>query len=86
MSLHEVRQKYGATVSDEELLLRVYAGPEAVDALLTHGAPEPQLDGKRSLLQLIEQLSKQKDCSRVYIRRKQFSLMLGKSTHPVNLR
>jgi oxaloacetate decarboxylase alpha subunit len=85
LSLHEVRQKYGTTVSDEELLLRVYAGPDAVDALLANGAAKPHLDPKRSLLQLIEQLSKKKDCNQVYIRRDGFSLTLGKSTNPVNL-
>jgi oxaloacetate decarboxylase alpha subunit len=84
LSLHEVRQKYGATISDEELLLRVYAGPEAVDALLTNGAAKPQLDPKRSLLQLIEQLSKKKDCNHVYIRRNNFSLALRKSNCDAN--
>jgi len=84
LGLHEVRQKYGATISDEELLLRIYAGPEAVDALLANGAPKPQLDGKRSLLQLIEQLSKKKDCNHVYIRRKDFSLAMRKTAHDAN--
>ncbi len=44
LSLHQVRQKFGATISDEELLLRVYAGPDAVDALTAAGAPKPQLE------------------------------------------
>ena len=79
LSLHEVRQKYGATISDEELLLRIYAGPDAVDALFTNGAPKPQLNGKHSLLQLIEELSKKKRCSHVYIRRNGISLTLGKT-------
>jgi oxaloacetate decarboxylase alpha subunit len=85
VSLHEVRQKYGATISDEELLLRVYAGRDAVDALLTGGAPKPRLDGKQSLLQLIEQLSAKKDCNHIYIRRDGISLTLAKTTdaaHP----
>jgi oxaloacetate decarboxylase alpha subunit len=78
-TLHEVRQKYGASVSDEELLLRVYAGADAVDALQTDGTPKLQLDCKQSLLQLIEQTSKKKDCNHVYIRRKDISLTLGKT-------
>jgi oxaloacetate decarboxylase alpha subunit len=85
VSLHEVRQKYGATISDEELLLRIYAGRDAVDALLTSGAPKPRLDGKQSLLQLIEQLSAKKDCNHIYIRRDGISLTLAKTTdaaHP----
>jgi oxaloacetate decarboxylase (Na+ extruding) subunit alpha len=79
LSLHEVRQKYGATVSDEELLLRVYAGSDAVDAMMKNGAPKPHLDGKQSLLQLIEQLSKKKDCNQVYFRRNGISLTLRKT-------
>jgi len=81
-SLHEVRQKYGASVSDEELLLRVYAGADAVDALANAGMPKPQLDGKQSLLQLIEQLTKKKDCNHVYIRKNGFSLTVGKTANP----
>jgi len=78
-SLHEVRQKYGASISDEELLLRVYAGGDAVDALTMAGRPNPQLDGKQSLLHLIEQLSKKKDCNHIYIRRDGISLTLAKT-------
>ena len=85
LSLHQVRQKFGATISDEELLLRVYAGPDAVDALTAAGAPKPQLDGKQSLFQLIEQLSKKKDCNHVYISRNGVSLTLGKSAKSTNL-
>jgi oxaloacetate decarboxylase alpha subunit len=86
LSLHEVRQKFGGpSISDEDLLLRVYAGSDAVDAMMKSGVPKPQLDTKQSLLQLIEQLSKKKDCNQVYIRRDGFSLTLGKSTNPVNL-
>jgi oxaloacetate decarboxylase alpha subunit len=82
-SLHELRQKYGASVSDEELLLRVYAGADAVDALANTGLPKPQLDGKQSLLQLVEQLSKKKGCNHIYIRRNGMSLSLGKTaSHP----
>jgi len=74
--LHEVRQKFGANVSDDELLLRVYAGPDAVDALLNVNAPKPKLDGRRSLLELIEQITKKKDCRHVYIRKNDFSLTM----------
>jgi oxaloacetate decarboxylase (Na+ extruding) subunit alpha len=85
LTLHQVRQKFGATISDEELLLRIYAGPDAVDALTAAGALKPQLDGKQSLLQLIEQLSKKKDCNHIYIRRDGVSFTLGKSATSTNL-
>ena len=86
LSLQEVRQKFGGpAVSDEDLLLRVYAGTDAVTAMMTNGAPKPQLDSRQSLLQLIEQLSKKKDCNQVYIRRKEFSLTMGKSAKAANV-
>src|SRR6185503_14943235 len=47
LSLDQVRQKLGATVSDEELLLRVYAGPQAVDALKSASPPKSQVNGRR---------------------------------------
>jgi oxaloacetate decarboxylase alpha subunit len=78
LSLDQVRQKLGATVSDEELLLRVYAGPEAVDALNSASAPKWQVNSRRTLLELVEQLSKKKDCHQVYISKKGFSLNLGR--------
>jgi oxaloacetate decarboxylase (Na+ extruding) subunit alpha len=76
LSLHEVRQKLGATISDEELLLRVYAGPDAVDALMQNGAPKPKLDGKQLLMNLLEELTRKKECSQIYIRRDDVSLTL----------
>ena len=80
LSLHEVRQKLGATISDEELLLRVYAGPDAVDALKTSGAPKPKLDAKQPLMNLLEELTQKKDCHHIYIRRDGMSLTLGRTS------
>ena len=79
-SLKEIRNKFGGpSLSDEDLLLRVYAGSDNVTALMTAGAPIPKLDGKRPLLQLIEELSKKKDRSHIHIRRDGVSLTLGMS-------
>ena len=39
-SLREVRQKFGANVSDEELILRFFAGDDAVNALPNDGKPQ----------------------------------------------
>jgi oxaloacetate decarboxylase alpha subunit len=78
LTLHQVRQKLGATISDEELLLRVYAGPDAVDALMSNSAPKPKLNAKQPLMNLIEELTKKKDFGHIYIRRDGVSLTLGK--------
>ena len=79
-SLQAVRNKFGgASVSDEELLLRVYAGEDAVNALATAGAPRAYLSAQQPLIRLIAELSRKKGCSRVFIRKSGFSLTLRKS-------
>ena len=75
-SLHEVRQKFGATVSDEELILRFFAGDDAVNALPNDGRPREYLDGTQPLVKLIEQLSKRKDSKQIYIKRPGFSVRM----------
>jgi oxaloacetate decarboxylase alpha subunit len=47
LSLHEVRNKFGGpSLSDEELLLRVYAGADAVKAMATAGSPREYLSAQ----------------------------------------
>ena len=78
-SLEEVRRKFGgASVSDEDLLLRVYAGEDAVKGMNAAGAPREHLNGTQPLIRLIEELSKKRDCNQVFISRPGFSLTLGK--------
>jgi oxaloacetate decarboxylase alpha subunit len=77
LSLKEVRDKFGGA-SDEELLLRVYAGSDAVNALANGGAPKPALDGMQPLFRLIEELSKKRDCNQIVIRKASFALTLKK--------
>jgi oxaloacetate decarboxylase (Na+ extruding) subunit alpha len=78
-SLEEVRRKFGgASVSDEELLLRVYAGEDAVKGMNAAGAPREHLNGTQPLIRLIEELSKKRDCNQVFISRPGLSLTLGK--------
>jgi len=75
-SLREVRQKFGATVSDEELILRFFAGDDAVNALPDGGRPREYLNGTQPLVKLIEQLSKRKDSNQIYIKRPGFSVRM----------
>jgi oxaloacetate decarboxylase (Na+ extruding) subunit alpha len=78
-SLQEVRKKFGgASVSDEDLLLRVYAGTDAVEKLTTAGAPAKYLNGKQPLVRLVEELAKKKDCRQVFVSRPGLSLTFGK--------
>jgi oxaloacetate decarboxylase (Na+ extruding) subunit alpha len=78
-SLEEVRRKFGGpSVADEELLLRVYAGQDAVRAMNTAGAPGEHLNGTQPLIRLIQELTKKSDCNQVFISRPGLSLTLGK--------
>jgi oxaloacetate decarboxylase alpha subunit len=80
LSLAEVRKKFAARVSDEELILRVIAGDSAVDAMLAAGTPKEYLSVTQPLVRLIGELSKRKDCRQVFIEKKGFSLRLEKTT------
>jgi oxaloacetate decarboxylase (Na+ extruding) subunit alpha len=81
LSLHEIRNKFGgASISDEELLLRVYAGEDAVRALAAARSPRAYLNARQPLIRLVEELSRKKDFSHVSIRQPGFSLRLSKST------
>jgi oxaloacetate decarboxylase alpha subunit len=77
-SLHEIRQQYGANVSDEELIMRYFAGEDYVNALPNGGKPREYLDGTQPLVKLIERLSKRKDSHHVYIKRPEFSIRMEK--------
>ena len=78
-SIREVRRQFGGRgVSDEELVLRVFAGEEAVKAMQTAGAPREYLSANLPLVHLVEELTKRKEFNHIYIRKPGFSLTLGK--------
>jgi len=77
-SLPEVRKKFAAAVSDEELVLRVIAGDAAVDAMLAAGAPKEYLSASQPIVRLIGELAKRSDCSQVYIKKNGLSVRLEK--------
>jgi len=77
--LKEVRQKFGGpAVSDEELILRVIAGEAAVKAMLAAGAPKAYLAATQPLIGLLDDLSKRRDLSQVYIQKNQLTLRIEK--------
>jgi oxaloacetate decarboxylase alpha subunit len=78
-TLQEVRRKFGGPgVSDEELILRVYAGEDAVNVLMSKGAPEAYLDSTHPLATLVRELSQKSDVNYVRIEKPGFSVTLGK--------
>lgn len=82
LSLKEVRQKFGGPgVSDEELVLRIIAGEDAVKAMLAAGAPREYVSARQPLVKLIGELAKRKDCSQVYIQKGDIILRLEKKSN-----
>ncbi len=80
-SLKEIRSRFGgSSVSDEELLLRVYAGEEAVKALHAAASPGEYLSAQQPLVHLIEELARRKDCRRISVSKTGMSLTLAKRT------
>jgi len=77
-TLHEIRQKYGATISDEELILRYFAGDDYVNALSNDGKPHEYLDASQPLVKIIEQLAKRKQANQVYIKQPGFTIKMEK--------
>ena len=78
-SLQEVRRQFGGPgVSDEELILRVYAGEDAVKAMLSGGAPREYLDATHPLATLVQELSRRTDCNYIRVQKPGFSVTLGK--------
>jgi hypothetical protein len=56
-------------VSDDDLLLRYFAGAEAVAAMRAAGAPVDYASSSTPLLLLLEQLAKREAPARVFIER-----------------
>jgi oxaloacetate decarboxylase (Na+ extruding) subunit alpha len=78
ISIDDIRKRYGGpSLSDEELLLRFYAGPEFVEALKLAPSRKEYLDSRKPLVKLVEQLVAKRDLGHVYIRNNDFSLSAG---------
>ena len=76
-TLDEVRQKFGGPgVSDEELVIRVIAGPDSVKEMLAAGAPREFLDATRPVSVLVKQLAAARELRQVHIQRRDLSLRL----------
>ena len=77
----ELREKLGGpSLSDEELLLRYFAGTEEVEAMRKVAAPKDNLSARHPLMMLVEELSKKKQQTQIYIRKGTFSLRLERKT------
>jgi oxaloacetate decarboxylase (Na+ extruding) subunit alpha len=77
-TLHEIRQKYGVNLSDEDLILNFFAGEDYVKALPNGGKPREHLDATQPLVKIIEQLAKRKESNQVYVKQPGFTIKMEK--------
>jgi oxaloacetate decarboxylase alpha subunit len=74
-TLEELRKKYGGK-NDEELLLRFFSSKEDVDRMYAAGPARTYSNGGNPLVNLVSELSKQKDRGSVFIQRPGFTLRM----------
>ncbi len=78
-SLKEMRRKLGGRgVSDDELLLRYFAGEGEVAVMRAAPPPRDYVSAKSPLVALIGELTQRADCHHIYIRKGDLSLYLEK--------
>jgi oxaloacetate decarboxylase (Na+ extruding) subunit alpha len=83
MSLKELREKFGGPgVSDDELLLRYFAGREEVEAMRKAGPPASYLSAQSSLVTLIEELSKKNHLAHIAVQKGPLSIHMEKKAVP----
>jgi hypothetical protein len=78
-----VRRQYGGPgVSDEELLPRFFAGEQAVEAMRAAGPAKEYLSATQPLVQLIQEISKRRNYSRIHITKGDLSVRLDQRDRP----
>ncbi len=77
-TLREVRQRYGAHLSDDELIMRVFAGDDYDATVPAKSRPRVYLDATQPLVKVLEGIAKKKELTRVFIERPDFTLRLEK--------
>ena len=81
LTLDEIRRKFGGpAVSDEELVLRVIAGQDAVEAMLAAGAPKQYAGADQPLVKLLGELANRTDCRQIFIQKKGLTVRLERHT------
>jgi len=77
VSLKEFRAKFGGNgVSDDEKILRYFAGEDYVAAMKAAAPARDYTSTAMPLIALIKALAGRKDTRQIYIRRKNFSVRL----------
>ena len=79
-SLAELRHKYGENLSDEQLLLRIYGGDDALEIARAQGEPIEYVPQGRPLIELLKQLAQCEKRTSISLSNANFSLTLKRNT------
>lgn len=81
MTVKQFRAQFGGSgVSDDDAILRFFAGEEYVDAMKAAGPVKEYHPQKRSLVALIGEFAKRKESSQVYFKRGALTLQMRRHT------
>lgn len=79
-SLAEIRREYGGRISDEEIVLRVFAGDDGPRVMGKASAPEEYLSARHPVVELVDVLAKKRDQKHIVVQKGDLSISLHKTT------
>jgi len=79
-SLAEIRREYGEHISDEEIVLRFYAGDDGLKVMGKSSSPEEYLSTRHPVVELVDRLVQKKDLKHIFVQNGELSISLRKET------
>ncbi|HEY7065242.1 MAG TPA: biotin carboxyl carrier protein [Chloroflexota bacterium] len=77
-SLAEIRREYGAHLSDEEIVLRFYAGEDGLKVVGKSSEPEEYLSARHPVVELVDKLAQKRDLHHIQVQTGELSLSLSR--------
>jgi oxaloacetate decarboxylase alpha subunit len=78
-SIKEIRREYGEHLTDEQIVLRFYAGEDGLKVVGKASRPEEYLSTRHPLVDLVDQLARKQDVHHVVVQDRELTLSLHKA-------
>jgi oxaloacetate decarboxylase (Na+ extruding) subunit alpha len=79
-SLAEIRREYGEHISDEEIVLRFYAGDDGLRVMGKASPPEEYMSTRHPVVELVDKLVQKQDLKHIFVQTGELSISLRKET------
>jgi oxaloacetate decarboxylase alpha subunit len=79
-SLAEIRHEYGENISDEEIVLRFYAGDDGLKVMGKASTPEEYLSTRHPVVELVDRLVQRRDLKHIFVQNGELSISLRQAT------